>query len=182
METVSIKRVTPHDLDQLQHISSQTFRESFSSYNTEENMRKYLAERFSHGKLAMELNNADVEFYFAQRGQEILGYIKINVGPSQTEMPNENALEVERIYVWRAFQGEKVGQRLLAKAFDIARQKKVDYVWLGVWEKNSGAIRFYQKHGFVAFDKHVFRLGDDEQTDIMMKLQLDGNEPQGRYR
>lgn len=31
------------------------------------------------------------------------------------------------------------------------------------------------KPRFVAFDKHVFKLGDDEQTDIMMKLTLEEN-------
>ena len=58
---------------------------------------------------------------------------------------------------------------LYEKAMQVAEDKKVDYVWLGVWEENPRAIRFYQKNGFVEFDKHIFRLGDDEQTDIMMK-------------
>jgi ribosomal protein S18 acetylase RimI-like enzyme len=54
----------------------------------------------------------------------------------------------------------------------VARHKNVDFVWLGVWEENTRAINFYQKNGFVAFDKHIFKLGSDEQTDIMMRLQL----------
>ena len=41
-----------------------------------------------------------------------------------------------------------------------------------VWEQNPRAIRFYEKNGFVSFDKHIFKLGDDKQTDIMMKLEL----------
>ena len=50
--------------------------------------------------------------------------------------------------------------------------KNVDYVWLGVWEENARAISFYRKNNFVEFDKHIFKLGSDEQTDIMMKLHL----------
>jgi len=42
-------------------------------------------------------------------------------------------------------------------------------VWLGVWEENPRAIKFYKKNGFVEFDKHTFVLGEDEQTDILMK-------------
>ena len=57
----------------------------------------------------------------------------------------------------------------------IARQKNADYVWLGVWEENPRAINFYKKNGFVEFNKHVFKLGNDEQTDIMMKLKLNTN-------
>jgi ribosomal protein S18 acetylase RimI-like enzyme len=74
--------------------------------------------------------------------------------------------------VLQDFHGKKVGQLLYDKAIEIARQLNVDYVWLGVWEENPRAIAFYRKNGFVAFDKHIFKLGDDEQTDIMMKLNL----------
>ncbi len=45
-------------------------------------------------------------------------------------------------------------------------------MWLGVWEKNPRALRFYQKIGFQEFDKHIFTLGNEKQTDIMMKLHL----------
>jgi len=38
--------------------------------------------------------------------------------------------------------------------------------------KIARAIGFYKKNGFSEFDKHIFRLGNDEQTDIMMKLKL----------
>jgi diamine N-acetyltransferase len=85
---------------------------------------------------------------------------------------NNNSLEIERIYVLQEFQGKKVGQMLFGKAVEIAKQKNADYIWLGVWEKNIKAIRFYEKNGFVPFGKHLFKLGDDEQTDIMMKLVL----------
>ncbi|MCD8539595.1 MAG: GNAT family N-acetyltransferase [Leadbetterella sp.] len=76
------------------------------------------------------------------------------------------------MYVLREFHGRKVGQLLYEKAIDIAREKNMEYVWLGVWEENHRAVGFYKKNGFEMFDKHIFRLGDDEQTDIMMKLKL----------
>ena len=76
----------------------------------------------------------------------------------------------------KAYHGKKVGQLLYEKAIETAKQKNADYVWLGVWEENPRAISFYKKNGFIGFDKHIFKLGDDEQTDIMMKLQLKGND------
>ncbi len=135
-------------------------------------MAKYLDEGFSFEKLTSELNNENSEFYFAELDNEIIGYLKVNFGQSQTELKDEKALEIERIYVLKEFHGKKVGQLLYEKAMQIARQMHVDYVWLGVWEENQRAISFYKKNGFVEFDKHIFKLGNDEQTDIMMKLQL----------
>lgn len=40
---------------------------------------------------------------------------------------------------------------------------------LGVWEHNHRALRFYEKNGFIAFGTHIFQLGNDQQTDILMK-------------
>ncbi len=172
MESIQIKRVTLSDISQLQNIGRQTFQETFSESNSEENMKNYLEEGFSTAKLTTELNDENSEFYFATFGNEVIGYLKINFGESQTELKDSKALEIERIYVSKEFHGKKVGQVLYDKAIEIAKQKNAEYVWLGVWEENPRAISFYTKNGFVAFDKHIFRLGDDEQTDIMMKLKL----------
>lgn len=140
-------------------------------------MTKYLGECFSVEKLTAEFNNKNSEFYFATCDTSVIGYLKLNFGESQTELQDEKALEIERIYVIKEFHGKGVGKLLYDKALQIARQKNVDYVWLGVWEENRRAINFYTKNGFVEFDKHMFKLGNEEQTDIMMKRYLnDTNE------
>lgn len=172
MATIEITKATLSHLDQLQKIGRQTFEETFSESNSEENMKNYLEEGFSNEKLTAELNDQNSEFYFASLDNEVIGYLKINFGASQTELKDSKALEIERIYVSKEFYGQSIGQLLYDKAMQIAKQKNADYVWLGVWEENPRAIRFYKKNGFVEFDKHIFKLGNDEQTDIMMKLYL----------
>ena len=172
VEDIKITRVTLSDISPLQHISIQTFTETFSAGNTEENLKKYLADNFSIEKLTAELNDRNAEFYFAKLQHKIIGYIKLNSGQSQTEIKDDNAVEIERIYVMKEFYGKNVGQILYEKAIEVARVKNADYIWLGVWEENPRAIQFYKKNGFAEFDKHIFILGNDEQTDIMMKLPL----------
>lgn len=172
MANIEIKKVTLNDIDQLQKIGRQTFQETFSESNSEENMQNYLKEGFSKEKLTAELSDENSEFYFATLEKEIIGYLKLNFGESQTELKDSKALEIERIYVSKEFYGKSVGQLLYDKAIKIAKQKETEYVWLGVWEENPRAINFYKKNGFIEFDKHIFKLGDDEQTDIMMKLKL----------
>ena len=66
--------------------------------------------------------------------------------------------------------GKKVGQVLYQKALAMAKELKLNYIWLGVWEKNGRAIQFYKKNGFLEFDQHIFILGNDEQTDLLMRL------------
>ena len=169
---IALAKVTLSDIKMLQKISRETFLETFSAENTGENMTKYLNEAFSEQKLSDELINKESQFYFAVLNGDVIGYLKLNVGQSQTELRDGKALEIERIYVLKEFHGKSIGQLLYTKALQAARQINADYVWLGVWEENLRAINFYKKNGFVAFDKHVFKLGNDEQTDIMMKLLL----------
>ncbi len=164
-----ILRVDIEEISKLQQISRQTFAETFEASNTQENMRKYLDEAYSLEKLAEELKAPDVYFYFAKEGEEVIGYLKLNAGASQTELKDKKALEIERIYVLNQWQGKKVGKLLYDKAIEVANELNAEYVWLGVWEENTRAIGFYERQGFVAFDKHIFRLGQDEQMDIMMK-------------
>lgn len=169
---IQLIQATINDLETVRQIGIDTFYESFASVNTEENMAHYLKTGFSVEKVASELGNADSEFHLAYDGDDLIGYLKVNHGPAQSELKDDTALEIERIYVLRAWQGLKVGQLLYNKAIDIARERGYAYVWLGVWEENENAIGFYKRNGFTAFDKHLFTLGDDIQTDIMMRKEL----------
>lgn len=172
MEELELTQVIVAELALLQKIGRETFSETFSEYNSVENMTNYLQEGFSAEKLTEELNNEHSSFYFARLGADVIGYLKVNFGGAQTELQDSKSLEIERIYVLRDYHGKRIGQILYEKAMELAEQHQVNYVWLGVWEENPRAIHFYQKNGFVAFDKHVFKLGEDEQTDIMMKKVL----------
>lgn len=172
MEKYLIRKAIPNDHYLLQQIGRQTFFESFAADNSKENMQKYLEESFATEKMQAELADPNTEFYLAQKGNQIIGYLKLNFGAAQTELQDNKALEIERIYVLKDFHGKNVGQSLYDQAVMVAKQTGSPYIWLGVWEQNPRAIRFYEKNGFVAFGTHIFHLGDDEQIDIMMKLVL----------
>ena len=172
MNSIVIKKIGLEQLVPLQEIGRKTFYDTFFESDSEESMNAYLATSFSTEKLTAELENPNSEFYFATQNKVVIGYLKVNFGAAQTELQDTNSVEIERIYVLQDYHGRQVGQLLFEKALAIAKQKKVDFIWLGVWEENHRALRFYTKIGFVAFDKHIFVLGEEEQTDIMMKLEL----------
>lgn len=173
MSSIIINTSSEKDLEILQNIGIQTFTETFAEDNTEEAMKKYLEESFNTEKIKSELNNPDSFFYIAWEEDNPVGYLKVNAGKAQTELQDESSLEIERIYVKKSHHGKKVGQLLYNQALETAKQLGKSYLWLGVWERNLRALQFYKKNGFVEFDKHIFRLGEEEQTDLMMKKILD---------
>lgn len=170
MYNLQLLKATASHVEILRQLSITTFIDTYAQYNTEENMRHYIETEFSTEKLLSDINNPSVGFYFAMETKESAGYIKINYAASQTDLNDTHSLELERIYVLKEHQGKKIGQFLLEAARTIAVENNLDYLWLGVWDKNTNAQKFYAKNGFTAFGTHDFMLGDDRQRDILLKL------------
>lgn len=170
--SIQIKKASIKDLETLQNLGKETFYETFSAYNSEEEMQNYLVKSFASEKLTVEINHPESQFFIAWEEDFPVGYLKVNSGKAQTELQDETSLEIERIYVKSSHHGKKVGQVLYEKALEIAQEENKKYLWLGVWEENLRAVNFYRKNGFVQFDTHIFKLGNEEQTDLMMKKTL----------
>ncbi|MDP9959701.1 GNAT family N-acetyltransferase [Chryseobacterium lathyri] len=173
MSSIIIHKGGIQDLEIIQNIGRQTFSETFAENNSEEAMKTYLEESFSTEKVKSELNNPDSYFFIAWEEDIPVGYLKLNSGAAQTELKDDTSLEIERIYVKKSHHGQKVGQLLYNQALETARSLNKSYLWLGVWEENLRALNFYRKNGFEEFGSHTFRLGDEDQTDLMMKKILD---------
>lgn len=172
MNQITIRKATISDLETIQEISTQTFIETFAAVNTPENMDSYIVENLNAQQLALEINNPESVFYLAILHKKTIAYLKINFGNAQTEIRSAQSMEIHRIYVLKEFHGKKIGQLLLNKAVKIGQESGVDAIWLGVWEKNHKAIQFYNNNDFVEFDQHIFTLGNDVQTDLLMELRI----------
>ncbi|MDR3695093.1 GNAT family N-acetyltransferase [Mucilaginibacter sp.] len=169
---ITIQRVQLSEADTLLSFSKKTFYEFFDHLNEPANMEAYSSVAFTPQRMLAELSNPNSEFYFAMLGDEVVGYLKLNFNDAQTEYLDAKAMEVERIYVSGEHHGKRIGKQLMDFAIDIARNKQFEYVWLGVWEHNDKAMGFYQRYGFEVFSSHAFLLGDDLQTDLLMKKKL----------
>lgn len=160
------------DLDELRDLSIRTYTETFADFNTEENMNEYLNRAYNRETLRDELMNSASKFYFLHTRNNLVGYLKLNKYRAQTDIKDPESIELERIYVVKEFQGNGFGKVLMEKAIEVAVSSQKKYLWLGVWEKNTKALNFYKKKGFYAFGKHLFVMGDDEQTDYILRKDL----------
>ncbi len=172
MQNIKIKLCTIKDIALLQELSINTYVQTFEKFNSSTIMKAYLNDAFNLEKLKKELLNSNSAFYFLYKDERLAGYLKVNDFPSQTDINDESSLEIERFYILGDFQGKGLGKTLMKKAIDIANEKNKSYVWLGVWEHNEKAKRFYNKQGFYKIGEHSFFMGDDEQTDYLMRKDL----------
>ena len=169
---LEIKECTLDDLFLLQEFSYKTFYDTFGHMNSPSNMKAYLEKAFNINRLQDELSNSDSLFYFLYIDEELAGYLKLNEYQAQTDIHDPESIEIERIYVAKEFQGKGLGRTLINKALDVALTRMKLYIWLGVWEKNYKALQFYKNNGFYLIGKHSFFLGEEEQTDFILRKDI----------
>lgn len=159
-------------ISSLRNIIETTFMDTFAHLNTDENIKIYAAKALSVVKITAEFENENSYFYFVCSEGEQAGYLKLNVKGAQNETSFGNAVEIERIYVLKKFQGRGLGKALFNFSKKFAKDRNKDRLWLGVWDQNTNAIEFYKRQGLDVVSQHVFWLGKEQQIDLMMSVDV----------
>ncbi|MPN23199.1 Spermidine/spermine N(1)-acetyltransferase [bioreactor metagenome] len=170
---LTMRQCRRDELSALRELSVATFTTAFGHLNKPEDMADYCEKTFGGKPLGEQMDNPESSFWFLEADGATAGYIKLNTGSAQTEDVGASAaMEIERIYVAAPFQGQGLGAYMIQRAAALAKETGKTVLWLGVWEHNERAIRFYEAHGFSRCGSHSFFLGSDEQTDILMQRDL----------
>lgn len=167
---IRIVKCSMDDLQELRNISKDTFSDAFKIKNNPEEFKVHMDYAFSKQKITFELLNPNSQFYFAYLDKELIGYMKLNYNDAQTEHFYPNAVELERLYVKTEYQNKGIGEIMLQFAIKKAKERNPPFIWLGVWQDNPAALRFYERYGFEIFDTHPYFIGNDKQTDWLLKL------------
>lgn len=191
---ISIRQPDFSEAAMLAALGRRTFEEAFADQNTPENMAAYLAEAYATAQFEREMRDENAIFYVVSQNGSPVGYAKlrknslpdpvensVSARPAyapwsagrfqndQTHLATTPCVELQRIYVLREKLGLGVGKLLMAQCVQTARLHGCRTIWLGVWEHNPKAIAFYEKWGFTVFGSHIFHVGNDPQTDLLMQ-------------
>ncbi len=167
-----LRKANLSDLPELLMLARTSFLQAFTAGNKPENVQAYLDEAFTEARLTQELEHPASTFLVASLAGKFVGYTKLNLSAAQTDVQDPDSVEVARLYTLEEVWGKGVGQCLLDAALDFAKEKGMTYVWLGVWEHNARAIRFYEKNGLRIFGSHPFPFGDEIQNDWLMRMEV----------
>ncbi|HDT8178231.1 GNAT family N-acetyltransferase [Enterococcus faecalis] len=170
--SVFIRECTVADVPELEAICQETFADTYGDGENEEDLQAHYERKFSPAVLESEILHKDSQYFFAFYNNELAGYVKLNHGDAQISYQHPQALQVERIYIRKSFKRLGLGKHLITKAIELAEEAEKETVWLGVWEHNHPAQKFYQSLGFVKTDEHDFYMGNERHTDYTMTKQL----------
>jgi GNAT superfamily N-acetyltransferase len=166
---LTIRHANREDAGLLAELGARTFAETFAADNSPEDMAAYIAASFNLTQQMAELADRASTFLIAEVGGVAAGYAMLHAGEPLEVVEGANPVELVRLYASREWLGRGVGQALMRACIDEARQAGHRTIWLGVWERNGRAQAFYRKWNFRAVGEHVFQLGSDPQTDILME-------------
>lgn len=171
MNGLIIRMANVNDAQMLSALAYTTFWDAFASHpkNAPEDMRHYMRQAFSEEQIALELADGNTFFLIAELDEKAAGYAKVVRDATEEGITAERPIELARLYSHQEYLGKGVGQNLMNACVEFAQETHHDVIWLGVWEYNPRAMAFYEKNGFRAVGKHIFQLGSDPQTDLLMQ-------------
>ncbi len=167
---IIIRKVTIDDVAMLSTIAKQTFFDTFTGTCSTADMDSFLEEYFNETPLKAELSSTGDYCFFAEAGGKPVGYIRFMEDYSSLPLMKQwKAIELKRIYVLKEFHGMGIAQKLLDFMISYAVKENYEVIWLGVWEYNLRAQKFYAKYGFVhSGHTHDFPIGNTPQTDFWL--------------
>lgn len=175
---LAYEKIGIQHLETLRAIAFKTFEETFSPHNPPHIMKAYMDKAFDYGQLACELDHYQNHFYLAKQNDDVVGYFKLTTqldyrnGHIPACIKNSHAIMLERFYLDSAHHGQGTAHRMMQECLDTANRLDYDVLWLGVWEKNYRARRFYEKWHFEPVGTHPFLMGDEVQTDLWLMRNL----------
>jgi ribosomal protein S18 acetylase RimI-like enzyme len=163
-----IRRADVGDAQLLSDLGARTFLETFGPDNTAEDIAAHLEATFTAEAIGRELREPQIVYLLGEVALEAAGYAMLRWNDVHEGVAGERPAQLTRIYVDSAWQGRGVGAALMERCIEEARNSGADVLWLGVWERNPRAIKFYEKWGFKKAGEHEFVLGSDRQIDWVM--------------
>ena len=165
---ITIRRITTADVTALSKLAKQTFYDTFTGTCTADDMNDFLEEYFNEQQVAKELENENDFYFFAEIDGTPVGYLRFMEDyTSFPFMKQWRAMELKRIYVLKEYHGNAVAQKLMDFMIDFSEKENYKVIWLGVWEHNLRAQKFYEKYGFInSGHTHDFPIGNTPQTDF----------------
>jgi ribosomal protein S18 acetylase RimI-like enzyme len=170
--SLTIRRAKVDDARLLAELGARTFSETFADDNRAADMADYLSSAFSEAQQATELADPHCTFHIAEVNGLAVGYALLRSGSAPDAVTNDTPIELVRLYVSREHLGLGVGAQLMEVCIREARKLGFHTLWLGVWENNHRAQAFYRKWNFHEVGTHIFQLGGDAQTDLLMERSI----------
>ncbi|WWC66918.1 uncharacterized protein I206_100825 [Kwoniella pini CBS 10737] len=186
-----IRYAIPEDAKEISKLVSETWSKLFGWSITKEDLNLYLNTNLSIKSILKEIKDENNLFILIvsssssnkkekekEKEEIILGISQLVINSNSNSIFKKinklKSIELQRIYINLNFKGKGLGTLLIKESEKIIKNKynNKNQIWLGVWENNENAIKFYKKLGFIQIDEKVFYAGSSKRRDFVMVKDL----------
>jgi diamine N-acetyltransferase len=172
MSQLKIRKATLADLQVICVLAITTHYEAYFQLDPSDELADYCLRFFNLEMVRKELENPKLTYLIAEFEGNAVGFAELREGKKIECMEGKNAIEIQRIYVIEPMKGKGIGKALIEKCCEIGREKGYKTIWLGVWDKNVEAQKFYQKIGMENVGLTDFSDGKNEFLNFVFAKEI----------
>lgn len=173
MPDINVRVIDASHAQVLSDLGRRLFADTFAADNKPANIEAFLNDAYTLNHQQRELNDASMHTFMAFDKDVPVGFSQLRENKDVYDfVGDKEAIELQRIYVDKAYAGQGIGKTLLNACLQKAKELNKNTMWLGVWEFNPNAIKFYERQGFQTVGSHIFKVGEQEDTDNVMVKKL----------
>jgi ribosomal protein S18 acetylase RimI-like enzyme len=172
MSELTIRRADFSDINLISALGITTCYEAYFELDPSHDLADYCINFFSLEQVTNELNDKNSTYLIAEFKGNAVGFVKLREGKKIDCLQGKNAIEVQRIYLLEKVQGRGFGKLLIEKSIEIGREKGYETLWLGVWDQNVEAQKFYEKIGMKNIGLTDFSDGKNKFINFVFAKEL----------
>lgn len=169
---LNIRKAEISDANLLSVIASVTFYEAYFDTDEPDSIARYIVETYNSDQIKSELEDNNSTFFIPELESKAVGFAKLRENSIPECLQGENTIELQRIYLVERVWRKGFGRILMEKCLETAKQKGFESLWLGTWEENVKARKFYEKLGFAKVGEYQYFYGDYLATNFVLKKDL----------
>jgi len=169
---MQIRPANTNDANILAELGAKTFYDTFRPFHSEEDLQQYIKKAYSLELISENLLKETIQYFIAFDEAKPIGYLKLIKNVTHEKLNSKKNIALEKIYVLKGYLDKKVGKELMMEAINFSKQNNFETLFLGVWQENHRAVKFYRKFGFENFTTRTFQLGETLCDDFLMKILL----------
>lgn len=168
LTSTRFRRASEQDAKALAAFAEKTFRDTYTQFNTPENMQSHCEKSFSERIQLAEIRDPSRESWLAEIDGQLVSFAQIILEAPCPSMSDAEGIEILRFYVDSSHHGKGLAYDMMQQLVDRSAELGADVLWLGVWNENPRAVAFYKKCSFAHVADKTFKLGAEVQTDFVM--------------
>ena len=172
MNELVIRKATIEDLHLISVLAITTHYEAYFELDPSPDLADYCIRFFNLETVKAELENPKLTYLIAEFVGNAVGFAELREGKKIECMQGKNAIEIQRIYVIEPKKGRKIGKALIKKCCEIGQEKGYETIWLGVWDRNIEAQKFYEKIGMKNVGLTDFSDGKNEFLNFVFAMEI----------